>query len=75
MAWCVTDQAPAGGFGRPMKVGKEEMMGTLAAVEQWVSMVGCITCPPRDLIAGLHYHTQQWGGARAWSPHTGYVTK
>ena len=29
MAWCVTDQAPAGGFGRPMKVGKEEMMGTL----------------------------------------------
>ena len=30
------NQAPNGGIGRPMKVGKEEYMGMLAAVEQWV---------------------------------------
>ena len=28
--------APHHAFGRPMKVGKEEIMGMLAAVEQWV---------------------------------------
>ena len=31
----MANQAPAGGFGRPMKTGKEEIMGCLAAVEQW----------------------------------------
>jgi seryl-tRNA(Sec) selenium transferase len=30
------NQAPNGGIGRPMKVGKEEYMGMLAAVELWV---------------------------------------
>ena len=29
--------SPNGGIGRPMKVGKEEWMGLLAAVEQWVA--------------------------------------
>lgn len=28
---------PHGSIGRPMKVGKEEIMGLLAAVEQWVA--------------------------------------
>ena len=27
---------PHGSIGRPMKVGKEEIMGLLAAVEQWM---------------------------------------
>lgn len=30
------NQSPNGGIGRSMKVGKEEYMGMLAAVEQWV---------------------------------------
>ena len=30
------NQSPNGGIGRPMKVGKEEYMGMLAAVELWV---------------------------------------
>lgn len=33
-AWL--NSAPHHSFGRPMKVGKEEMMGMLAAVEAWV---------------------------------------
>ena len=33
-AW--TNSAPHHAFGRPMKVGKEEAMGMLAAVEMWV---------------------------------------
>lgn len=34
-AWL--NSAPHHGFGRPMKVGKEEIMGMLAAVEAWVA--------------------------------------
>ncbi len=33
-AW--TNSAPHHAFGRPMKVGKEDIMGMLAAVEMWV---------------------------------------
>ena len=40
---CIRDRiralgAPNHGVGRPMKVGKEEMMGLLAAVERYVSL-------------------------------------
>ena len=34
-AWA--NGCPHGSIGRPMKVGKEEIMGLLAAVEQWVA--------------------------------------
>ena len=34
-AWC--NSAPHHAFGRPLKVGKEEIMGLLAAVEYWAA--------------------------------------
>ena len=47
-AWI--NAAPHHAFGRPMKVGKEEMMGMLAAVEMWVK---------RD-------HQAEWKQWQAW---------
>lgn len=45
--------APHHAFGRPMKVGKEEVMGMLAAVEMWVK---------RD-------HAAEWKEWEAWCRH------
>ncbi|MCW5978365.1 MAG: hypothetical protein KIT09_09825 [Bryobacteraceae bacterium] len=45
--------APHHAFGRPMKVGKEEMMGMLAAVEMWVK---------RD-------HQAEWNQWQGWVEH------
>jgi L-seryl-tRNA(Ser) seleniumtransferase len=50
-AWL--NSAPHHAFGRPMKVGKEEMMGMLAAVEMWVK---------RD-------HNAEWKQWQAWADH------
>ena len=35
--WTTKRMAPHHALGRPMKVGKEEIMGTLAAIEMWVN--------------------------------------
>ena len=50
-AWL--NAAPHHAFGRPMKVGKEEMMGMLAAVEMWVK---------RD-------HDAEWKQWQSWVEH------
>jgi uncharacterized C2H2 Zn-finger protein len=50
-AWL--NAAPHHAFGRPMKVGKEEMMGMLAAVEMWVK---------RD-------HQAEWRQWQSWCDH------
>lgn len=36
VSWCELHAAPHQRFGRPAKVGKEELMGLLAAVELWL---------------------------------------
>jgi L-seryl-tRNA(Ser) seleniumtransferase len=50
-AW--VNSAPHHGFGRSLKVGKEEIMGMLAAVEMWVK---------RD-------HKAEWAQWEAWLQH------
>ncbi len=50
-AWL--NAAPHHAFGRPMKVGKEEMMGMLTAVEMWTK---------RD-------HAAEWKQWQAWVDH------
>ena len=50
-AWL--NAAPHHAFGRPMKVGKEEMMGMLAAVEMWTK---------RD-------HAAEWREWQGWVEH------
>ncbi|MBI3423768.1 MAG: aminotransferase class V-fold PLP-dependent enzyme [Acidobacteria bacterium] len=50
-AW--VHSAPHHGFGRSMKIGKEEIMGMLAAVEMWVK---------RD-------HQAEWNQWLAWMEH------
>jgi L-seryl-tRNA(Ser) seleniumtransferase len=47
------NSAPHHAFGRPMKVGKEEMMGMLAAVEAWTK---------RD-------HAAEWKQWQSWVEH------
>jgi len=47
------NSAPHHAFGRPMKVGKEEMMGVLAAVEAWTK---------RD-------HAAEWKQWQTWLDH------
>ncbi|MGA3328031.1 MAG: hypothetical protein ABSF45_26575 [Terriglobia bacterium] len=47
------NSAPHHAFGRPMKVGKEEMMGMLAAVEMWTK---------RD-------HAAEWKQWQSWLEH------
>lgn len=57
-AWI--NSAPHHSFGRPMKVGKEEIMGMLAAVEAWVK---------RD-------HEAEWKMWASWLDHIArHVTK
>eukprot|EP01052_Picozoa_sp_SAG31_P044855 SAG31_NODE_7973_length_1551_cov_1.342975_2_plen_70_part_00 len=39
LVWtCFLNGAPHHGLGRPLKAGKEEIMGLLAAVEHWVAL-------------------------------------
>jgi L-seryl-tRNA(Ser) seleniumtransferase len=56
-AW--VNSAPHHAFGRSLKVGKEEIMGMLAAVEMWVK---------RD-------HKAEWAAWESWLDHIGTSAK
>ncbi len=56
-AWA--NSAPHHAFGRSLKVGKEEIMGMLTAVETW---------PKRD-------HKAEWATWEAWIDHIGTAAK
>jgi L-seryl-tRNA(Ser) seleniumtransferase len=51
---CIANGPPNHSLGRPMKVGKEEMMGLLAAVE-W-----CLEQDEADLLASYEATVQRW---------------
>ena len=61
-AWI--NSAPHHAFGRSVKVGKEEIMGMLAAVEMWVKRDHKAEWAQWEVVAGSHRHQREARGRR-----------